>query len=301
MAVTTAARRDLTLTETIRIESDNLVVAVSSLGAEMQSLCHKGGRSFLWSGDPAWWSGRSPILFPIVGKAPDDMVEISGRPFPMKQHGFARRSTFTLVDKGQGFCRHRLGASNETKASYPFEFTLELEHRLDRNRLTVTATVSNRDPAPMPYGVGFHPAFAWPLPGGESRPHRIVLDNGAEPPLFRLSNGLLSPQPYTSPFAEGSLELSPALFADGAMIFPEGAGTGLTYGIEGGPTLRFAFDNLPNLALWQKPGAPFLCIEPWHGMAALAGDTAELAERPFTTLLAGGQDARYGFSVELPA
>ncbi|MBW8318723.1 MAG: aldose 1-epimerase family protein, partial [Rhizobium sp.] len=115
------------MTETIRIESDNLVVEVSSLGAEMQSLCHKDGRSFLWSGDPAWWSGRSPILFPIVGKAPDDMLEISGKRYPMKQHGFARRSTFALVDKGQGFCRHRLGASDETKASYPFEFTLELE------------------------------------------------------------------------------------------------------------------------------------------------------------------------------
>lgn len=289
------------MAETVRIESDTLAVEVSSLGAEMQSLCHKDGRSFLWNGDPAWWSGRSPILFPIVGKAPGDVLEISGTHYPMKQHGFARRSTFSLVDKGHGFCRHRLGASDETKASYPFEFTLELEHRLDRNRLTVTATVANLGPAPMPYGIGFHPAFAWPLPGSEGRPHRIVLDNGAEPPLFRLSDGLLSPQPYTSPFAKGSLELSPALFAADAMIFPEGAGTGLTYGVADGPTLRFAFDNLPNLALWQKPGAPFLCIEPWHGMAALAGNTAELAERPFTTLLASGLDARYGFSVELSA
>ena len=288
------------MTETVRIESDSLAVEVSSLGAEMQSLSHKDGRSFLWSGDPAWWSGRSPILFPIVGKAPGDMLEISGQHYPLKQHGFARRSTFALVDQGQGFCRHRLGSSPETMAVYPFDFVLELEHRLHGNRLTVAATVANLGPAPMPYGIGFHPAFAWPLPGSEGRQHRIILDNGAEPPLFRLSDGLLSPQPYISPFVAGSLELAPALFADDAMIFPESAGTGLVYGVENGPTLRFTFDNLPNLALWQKPGAPFLCIEPWHGMAALAGGTAELAERPFTTLLAGGQDARYSFSVELP-
>lgn len=296
----TAARKDFPLTETVRIESDTLTVEVSSLGAEMQSLTHKDGRSFLWSGDPAWWSGRSPILFPIVGKAPGDVVEISGQPFPMKQHGFARRSEFALVEEGQNFCRHRLGASDETKASYPFDFTLELEHRLDRNRLTVTATVTNLGSSPMPYGIGFHPAFAWPLPGGEGRPHRIVLDNGAEPPLHRLAGGLLSPERHASPFAKGSLLLSPDQFADDAMIFPEGAGTALTYGPDGGPVLRFAFENLPNLALWQKPGAPFLCIEPWHGMAAHADGTAELVERPFTVALSSGQDARYGFSVELP-
>lgn len=297
----TAAREDFPLTETIRIESDTLTVEVSYLGAEMQSLTHKDGRSYLWSGDPAWWSGRSPILFPIVGKAPNDVLEISGQSFPMKQHGFARRSTFALVEQGPGFCRHRLCASSETKASYPFDFTLQLEHRLDGNRLTITATVTNPGPSPMPYGIGFHPAFAWPLPGGEDRPHRIVLDNGAEPPLFRLTDGLLAPERHASPFAGGRLPLSPGQFADDAMIFPEGAGTGLTYGVEDGPTLRFAFDNLPNLALWQKPGAPFLCIEPWHGMAAHADGTAELVERPFTVALAAGEAASYGFSVEIPA
>ncbi len=284
-----------------RIESEALTVEVSSLGAEMQSLTSRDGRAWLWNGDAAFWSGRSPVLFPIVGKAPGDTLSIGGKPYPMKQHGFARRSTFALSASGTGFCRHELAADAETRAVYPFDFRLALEHRLDGHRLSVTATVRNEGADPMPYGIGFHPAFRWPLPGGEGKPHVVVLDNGAEPPLSRLHDGLLAADHLPSPFQAGRLELEHDLFDADAMIFPDGAGSGLTYGPPDGPSLTFRFENLPNLALWQKPGAPFLCIEPWHGMAAHAGGTAELTERPFTVALAPGESAAYGFSVELPA
>lgn len=284
-----------------RIESEAITVLVSSLGAEMQSLTTQDGRTWLWDGDAAFWSGRSPILFPVVGKAPEDTLLIGGTPFPMKQHGFARRSEFALVRSGATVCCHELRASAETRAVYPFDFCLTLEHRLDGHRLSVTATVNNEGAGPMPYGIGFHPAFRWPLPGGEGKPHVITLDNGAEPSLSRLHDGLLAAGNLPSPFRAGHLELEHDLFDADAMIFPDGAGNGLTYGPTDGPSLTFRFDNLPNLALWQKPGAPFLCIEPWHGMAAHAGGTAELTERPFTVALAPGESARYGFSVVLPA
>jgi galactose mutarotase-like enzyme len=93
--------------------------------------------------------------------------------------------------------------------------------------------------------------------------------------------------------------LDHAMFEQDAMIFPEGAGKGLSYGVEGGPTMRFSFENLPNLALWTKPGAPFLCVEPWHGMAAELGGSSELADRPYTKTLAPGATARFAFTVEI--
>jgi galactose mutarotase-like enzyme len=84
------------------------------------------------------------------------------------------------------------------------------------------------------------------------------------------------------------------------MIFPEGAGDGLTYGGEGGPSLKFRFENLPNLALWTKPGAPFLCIEPWHGTAPEIGAGDDITARPYSLSLAPGGTARFAFSVEIP-
>ncbi|CAH0341508.1 aldose 1-epimerase family protein [Rhizobium sp. CECT 9324] len=287
------------MSETIRISNDDLAVEVSSLGAEMQSLKTVDGRDWLWNGDAAWWTGRSPILFPIVGKAPGDILAVNGTPYPMAQHGIARRLEFSLVSKGPAACTHELVSSTATRKVYPFDFRLMLEHRLEARSLCVTATVHNMGDAPLPFAIGFHPAFLWPLPGADGRPHTVILDNGAEPPVIQLEDGLIGKTLDTSPFKGGRLALEHALFDNDALIFPEGAGTGLTFAAEGGPSLHFTFDNLPNIALWQKPGAPFLCVEPWHGMAAHAGGTAELVERPFTVALAAGDSMRFAFTVEI--
>lgn len=285
--------------ETIRIASDQLAVEVSTLGAEMQSLRTGDGRDFLWNGDAAWWTGRSPILFPIVGKAPDDRLAVNGKTYPMAQHGIARRREFAIIEQTATSCRHALVSSPETREVYPFDFRLVLEHALDGNRLSVNATVQNIGEALLPFGIGFHPAFPWPLPGAEGKPHEVILDNGAEPGVIQLEGGLIGKTLPTSPFKAGRLALKPDLFANDALIFPEDAGTGLTFQAEDGPSLHFTFENLPNIALWQKPGAPFLCIEPWHGMAAHAGGTAELVERPYTVALPAGEEMRFGFTVEI--
>jgi len=285
--------------ETIRIASDQLAVDVSTLGAEMQSLRTADGRDFLWNGDAAWWTGRSPILFPIVGKAPDDRLAVNGKTYPMAQHGIARRREFAIIEQTATSCRHELVSSPETREVYPFDFRLVLEHALDGNRLSVNATVQNTGEAMLPFGIGFHPAFLWPLPGADSKPHEVILDNGGEPGVIQLEGGLIGRTLPTSPFNAGRLTLKPDLFANDALIFPEDAGTGLTFQAQGGPSLHFVFENLPNIALWQKPGAPFLCIEPWHGMAAHAGGTAELVERPYTVALPAGEEMRFGFTVEI--
>lgn len=284
-----------------RIENQHLSIEVSSLGAEMQSATTRDGANWLWNGDAAFWTGRSPVLFPIVGKAPDDTLLIDGKPYPMAQHGFARRREFTLEAASATTCRYRLEASAETRAVYPFDFGLSVEHSLDGLALTVAATVENRGETPMPFGLGFHPAFLWPLPGDEGRPHVVTLDNGAEPLRQPLENGLLSQVRAPSPFEKGRLLLAHDLFEHDALVFPEGAGSGLTYAAEGRPTLRFRFENLPNLALWAKPGAPFLCVEPWHGTAAEYGGSRELKDRPYTTTLPAGESRRFAFTVTFPA
>lgn len=287
------------MAQTIRIENTELAVEISSLGAELQSLKSADGRDWLWNGDAAWWTGRSPILFPIVGKAPGDMLAINGTTYPMAQHGIARRREFELVEHTENACRHDLVSTEETRAAYPFDFRLSLQHRLEGKTLTVTATVENTGETLLPFGIGFHPAFLWPLPGADGKPHEVILDNRAEPGVIQLEGGLIGKTLPTSPFKTGRLALEHSLFDNDALIFPEGAGTGLTFAAEDGPSLHFTFENLPIVALWQKPGAPFLCIEPWHGMAAHAGGTAELVERPYTVALAPGDEMRFSFTVEI--
>lgn len=282
-----------------RISNPDLTVDVSALGAEMQMILTRDGRNWLWNGDANFWTGRSPILFPMVGKAPMDTISVDGARFQMAQHGFARRSAFTLLVEETERCVYRLEASEGTRAMFPFDFQLDIEHRLEGRTVVVSAEVTNRDHKIMPFGIGFHPAFAWPLPGGEGQPHRVVLDSRGEPALHRLSGGLVDPTPLPSPFEAGQLTLDHSQFAADAMMFPEGAGAGLRYGPEIGPAIHFTWENLPNLALWTKPGAGFICLEPWHGTAAEAGGSDDLAERPYSEILGPGAMARYSFRAEM--
>ncbi len=76
----------------------------------------------------------------------------------------------------------------------------------------------------MPFGLGFHPAFVWPLPDAQEKPHKIRLDNGAEPSLARLQAGLLLTGRLPSPFSGGEIVLDHKLFEADAMIFPDSAG-----------------------------------------------------------------------------
>lgn len=282
-----------------RISNSDLTVDVAALGAEMQALSTRDGRNWLWSGDATFWTGRSPVLFPMVGRAPMDVVSVRAERYQMGQHGFARRSAFTLIEEWREHCTYRLEASEATKAMFPFDFQLDIQHRLEGRAVIVSAEITNRDTEIMPFGVGFHPAFAWPLPGGEGQAHRVRLDNDAEPALFRLSGGLVDPEPQPSPFKKGALTLDHADFEKDAMIFPQGAGTSLVYGAESGPSIRFSWENLPNFALWSKSGAGFICLEPWHGTAAEVGGTDALEKRPYTVMLSPGKVAKYSFRAEL--
>ena len=282
-----------------RIANDQITVDIAALGAEMQSIQTRDGRHWLWHGDATYWTGRSPILFPIVGKAPNDPVRVAGEHFQMSQHGFARRSNFALVVEESDRCVYRLNASEASRAMYPFDFELDVEHRVEGRAVVVSATVTNRDHRVMPFGIGFHPAFAWPLPGAEGQAHRIDLDEGGAPGLHRLSGGLVVPEALPSPFVDGVLTLDHSPFEKDAMLFPEGAGAGLRYGPQKGPSVHFTWENLPNFALWTKPGAGFICLEPWHGTAAEVGGSDDLAERPYSELLGPGAVAQYSFKAEL--
>lgn len=285
----------------VTLESPDLAVAVSDLGAETQRIVMADGRDLLWNGDAAFWTGRAPILFPIVGRAPGDRIAVNGREAEMRQHGFARRSRFALEAASATRCRHVLTDSAESRAVYPFAFRLAVTHALEGPTLSVTAEVSNAGGETMPFGLGFHPAFCWPLPGAEGAPHAITLENGAEPARATLEDGLLLPGRLPSPFRAGRLVLEPGLFEQDALIFPDGAGTALRYAAESAeaPALEFRFENTPNLGIWTKPGAPFVCIEPWHGMSAEKGAGPEIAARPGSIDLAPGATARFGYSVSV--
>src|SRR5688572_20509122 len=176
--------------DSVSIASEKLGATISSLGAELQRLHTAAGEELLWDGDPAVWAGRSPLLFPIVGGVRDDRIKVGGRPYPMARHGFARTSTFELIDAQAARCTWRLRPTDETLKRYPFAFRLDVAYALEDDRLTLRATVANEGDGAMPGSFGFHPAFRWPLrPDLPREQHEVRFERPEPAPIRRLANG----------------------------------------------------------------------------------------------------------------
>ncbi|WP_446653744.1 aldose 1-epimerase family protein [Blastomonas sp.] len=290
------------MADLVTLRSDALTASIHPLGAELWSLRGAEGRELMTDADPAFWSGHAPLLFPIVGALAGDAYRLGERSFAMPRHGFARRSEFALVEADASSALFRLEASEASRAVYPFDFRLDVAFALTGATLAMTATVSNSGDTPMPFSFGYHPAFAWPLPyGGSAEDHRIVFERAEPAPIRRLdpATGLVAPEPQPSP-VEGKV-YAPA-FADfeaDALIWDELASRSLTYGVPGQPRLRIDFPDTPMLGIWQKPGARFLCIEPWAGIADPAGFGGDFTQKPGVITLAPGAQQRLRMDVTL--
>ncbi len=264
----------------ITISSGALTARIDSLGAELVSLTAVQGREYMSDGDPAFWTGRAPLLFPIVGALNGGAYRLDGREYALPQHGFARRREFTVIEQADGRVVFRLVDDAETQAVYPFAFSLDAAFTLKGATLSIDITVTNRGDTPMPASFGFHPAFAWPLPGaGAKEEHRIQFEQDEPGKLNQIEGGLIGAAVRDSPVQGRTLNLHDEMFATDALVWEAPASRSLRYGVDGGPELDITFPDMPTLALWSKPGARFLCVEPWQGHADPVGFTGELWDK----------------------
>lgn len=239
------------------------------------------------------------MLFPIVGRLAEDTAWVEGKPYRMTQHGFARDCTFRWLARDETGCRLELVDTDETRGMFPFAFSLVIEYRIEQGILSVRYCVTNPDGTRvLPASLGAHPAFIWPLaPDVPKNRHVITFDEPEPAPIRRVRDGLLLPEGLPTPIQGRTLALDEALFAPDALILDRLASHGLTYHIPGGPGLRLAWEGFPYLGLWMKPGADFLCIEPWHGLASPVGFSGDFSTRPGVFHLQPGQEWRAGWQV----
>jgi galactose mutarotase-like enzyme len=284
----------------IEIGSGALSAAINPLGAELTHLRDAQGNELMSDGDPAFWTGRAPLLFPVVGALNGDSYRLDGRDYPLPSHGFARRKAFALVDRAADRAWFRLSDDDATRDVYPFAFALDAEFVIVGAMLTMAITLVNRGDRPMPASFGFHPAFAWPLPyGGTKRDHRIVFEREEPQLLARLAGKLIGPVDRETPVEGDSLWLRDDLFEQDALVWTAPESRSLRYGAPDGPQLEIGFPDMPTLAVWTKPGARFICIEPWQGHADPAGFTGEIWDKPGVLRLEPGERRAFAMTVTL--
>ncbi len=283
----------------IEIEGDGLSAAINPLGAELSSLRDREGRQVLHDGDPAVWAGRAPLLFPIVGGLRDDTYRLDGCSYSLGRHGFARRQTFALVEHEANRALFRLTDNDATRAAYPFPFQFDADYMIDGESLTMTLSATNIGDTDMPASLGYHPAFAWPLPYGEPRAdHRILFDEAEPDTLYLLGgDGLIATEDRPSPIAGRTLALTDEIFAQDALIWRTARSRGCRYGATQGPQLRIDWSEMPSLGIWTKPGGTYVCIEPWDGIADPQGFAGEIWDKPGIRRIAPGESLTHWMRV----
>jgi galactose mutarotase-like enzyme len=274
----------------ISLQNDQLTAAIDPQGAQLSVLRDARGRDLLWHGDAAIWKGRAPILFPIVGALNGGHYRWRGARHALPRHGFARERRFEPMHHTAVEALFRLVDDTTTRHAYPFAFELDVAFHIDGARLAIRATARNTGASPMPASLGFHPALRWPLPdAGERNAHYLEFGQEEPAPIRRLdAQGLLGAAAHPTPIRGRRLALDDALFTDDVLILDHFTSRSLAYGGSTGPRIQVDFPDATHLGLWTKPGAGFLCIEPWRGIADPAGFDGEFDTKPGVFTVAPG-------------
>lgn len=286
-----------------RLSNDKLVVEISTLGAELQSIYNKETRlEYLWNADPQVWAKHSPVLFPTVGELKNGSYTYRGVTYNLSRHGFAREKQFTITDHSETSVTLTLVDSEETRAIYPFPFSFSIQYTLDGNRLYTIYTVKNTGDEYLYFSVGGHPAFKVPLTGDVSFEDYYLsfsqVENAERYPLS--SGGLI--ETASVPFFENAerLPLKPELFYEDALVFKDLQSKSITLRSDCSPNgLIFYSEGFPYLGIWNKKDADFLCIEPWCGIADSVAADGDITSKEGINVLHPNDIFERQWSVEL--
>lgn len=284
----------------ITLKNAKLSASIHSKGAELQSVQYNG-LEYLWSGDAAFWGKHSPVLFPIVGTLRNDTYFYKGKSWHLPRHGFARDKMFEVNVINDVKAIFTLRDNEDTLKVYPFAFELNLIYELEDNKLKCTYEVKNLLQDDMYFSIGGHPAFAAPLKKELAyTDYYLQFNNDAELKRYKLDDGLIATNTETIVLQDKKLPLTPSLFYEDAIVMKHLKSDVVTLATQkDGHSLQFHFSGFPFLGIWAARDAPFVCIEPWCGIADNVDHNQQLEQKEGIEKLAAGKTWQRSWMVEL--
>lgn len=275
--------------------NSNITAKINHNGAELYSL-ESNNKEYIWEGNPVFWGKHSPVLFPIVGTLKENTYTYNSISYQLSRHGFARDTTFKLIEKKDDLAVFSIESNEDTKKVYPFEFELQLIYSLENNHLNISYKVINKGMGPMPFSIGAHPAIALP---GKFENYSIQFEK-EEPLVYNLlENDLISNAVKTLPTLDNRVALDYSLFENDALIFKNLKSNYLTIFKNQIPMVRMHYKDFPHLGIWTKMNAPFLCIEPWFGYSDSNESTGAILEKEGIQILESKTTFNAQFSIEI--
>lgn len=286
----------------ITISNEKLSVSISKLGAELRSLKDAQGTEYLWDGNPAYWTGRAPNLFPYIGRLTEKTYKLNGVPYHMEIHGFAAKKRFSVqkTPKGAVF---RISDDASTRRIYPFLFDLSIEYRLEDACLKITYTVKNRDKHNMYFGIGGHPGFKLPFEKGLGfEDYYLDFDKTDVPVRIGFGDTCFRNGDDTPfPLSNGRLQLKHSMFDKDAIVLREAACSVVLKSDKGKKAVRVVYPGMPYIGFWHMPKteAPYICIEPWSSLPSREGIVEEISKQEDLIKLPAGETYRNEWSIRI--
>jgi len=276
------------LEKTVTIKSDDIAIAISTKGAELQSVTGKGGTQFLWHGDEKFWTGRSPLLFPICGALKDDKYIFNNTEYHLKKHGFAMNCIFSVEDITDDKAVFLHQSNDETLKDFPFNYRLWVIYTLRGNTLNVEYKVENASDKTMYFSIGAHEGYYCPE-GIEQ--YSIIFEQPETLKNCVLENHLLTGETTTILENDTVLNLNYEYYKTiDTLVFKNLNSKSVTIKHKNSKKqATINFDGFPYLLFWTIPNAPYLCIEPWCGIPDSSDTDYDITKKEGILTLKAGE------------
>lgn len=249
-----------------------------------------------------YWKRYFPVLFPIVGKLKRNQSIINGRIYEILQNGFAKDLEFEPITKLDNFHSYKLASNKITLTKYPFNFELYNTYRLDENKLTTIYKVINTGSINMPFTIGGSPAFKVDKEKLKRGDYYLEFEEDEEKIHFLyLVDGLIGTDYAANPMqGKKIINLNENTFRNNAIIMKgiTSEKVSLKDRKENKTLLTLEFSEFPYLSIWSKPGAPFICIEPLHGVSDGIKTSSIFTDKSDIILLRPNESYECKFTVE---
>ena len=269
----------------IKLQSNQTTAKIQTMGAELTSFKDTHGNEYMWQQDEAYWAKCSPLLFPIVGNLRNDTTIIDGEKFTIPKHGFCREQEFTIVSQTETSVALNFTFNEKTLVMYPYKFSLTLTYVLSDETLEMTYTVLNLGDKEMDYCIGAHPAFNVPMDEGTFEDYCLEFNKNEPDGCTCYDCDNLCFDPTKKINLTNGLNCLPLKYSDfdnDAFVFDtiqsncvklknSNTGHGIAVDLSG----------FESIAFWTptKKDAPFICIEPWNGMAVRSDEGGLFKEK----------------------
>lgn len=288
----------------IEISNNQLAVTISPIGAEVQSIKDVNTQcEYLWHGDAQWWSGHSPILFPIVGGLWNGTCRVDGQELHISKHGFVRRAPWRVVCVEANKAVFEFVSTVGTFAIFPYAFRLTATYSLDDRKLRAEFCVENLGGSPFCFQLGGHPAIALPnWDDAQPLDGYLRLEGNPTYVLRAGEQGCLEPDTFPVPLnADGLVPLTVDTFSHEALIFDNHQVSAATVLTPSGQPVARVESTAPVWLFWSPQGVhtPFVCLEPWYGLCDHQSFCGDITERPYINTVNGHATWMGGYGIEV--